>query len=137
MEKNGRPRAVIDKDAFERLCKIQCTIYEICAYFDITDKTLTRWCKETYGMAFSEIFAIKRQKGLISLRRSQFKMAQNNPTVNIWLAKQYLGQTDTVINQVENLDEITVKVVSNESDKDRVARIEKELTGGNSGNTNG
>ncbi|MBQ0061347.1 MAG: hypothetical protein KBT15_06205 [Bacteroidales bacterium] len=30
----------------------------------------------------------------MSLRRSQMKMAETNPTMAIWLGKQYLGQKD-------------------------------------------
>ena len=29
---------------------------------------------------------------MISLRRSQFKLAEKNATMAIWLGKQYLGQ---------------------------------------------
>lgn len=42
----------LDKEQFEKLCELQCTQKEICSWFDITDKTLTRWCKRTYGMGF-------------------------------------------------------------------------------------
>lgn len=90
--KGGRPKKVIDKDQFEKLCEWQCTENEICEWFGITDKTLTRWCRETYGTGFSEVFKVKRQKGLISLRRSQFELAKKNATLSIWLGKQYLGQ---------------------------------------------
>ena len=30
----------------------------------------------------------------MSLRRSQFRLAENNATMAIWLGKQYLGQKD-------------------------------------------
>ena len=30
----------------------------------------------------------------MSLRRSQFRIAETNPTMAIWLGKQYLGQKD-------------------------------------------
>ena len=45
-------------------------------------------------MKFAEIYGQKREAGKISLRRSQFQMAQTNPTMAIFLGKQYLGQTD-------------------------------------------
>lgn len=93
-KKNGRPLAEIDKQQFEQLCAYQSTEQEICEWFGVTDKTLVRWCKRTYGKGFSEIFAQKRVKGHISLRRAQFQQAENNPTMAIWLGKQYLGQTD-------------------------------------------
>ncbi len=59
----GRPKKEIDQKQFEQLCQIQCTEVEICGWFEVTDKTLTRWCKETYGLTFSEVFAQKRAAG--------------------------------------------------------------------------
>lgn len=94
--KGGRPRAQIDQKQFEGACSIQCTKEEICAIFDVTDKTLERWCKETYNMGFSEVFSIKRELGKVSLRRAGFKMAQKNPAVHIFYAKNHLGMTDKV-----------------------------------------
>jgi len=35
-----------------------------------------------------------RLEGFVSLRRKQFAMAEKNPTMAIWLGKQYLGQSD-------------------------------------------
>jgi len=66
----------------------------MCAFFNIDDMTLNRWCKRTYDKSFSEIFAIKRGLGNISLRRSQFRLAEKNAAMGIWLGKQYLGQRD-------------------------------------------
>ena len=37
----ARPRKEIDQNEFEKLCALQCTQEEICAWFDVTDKTLT------------------------------------------------------------------------------------------------
>ena len=90
----ARPRKEIDKKQFEQLCAMQCTEEEICAWFDVTDKTLTGWCKRTYRMSFSEVFKQKRQRGHVSLRRAQFKLAETNPTMAIFLGKNYLGQKD-------------------------------------------
>lgn len=96
MAKRGRPKKIIDQDAFEKLCALQCTESEICAFFNVTDKTLANWCKETYGLNFSEIFAQKREAGKISLRRMQWKHAEKNATMAIYLGKQYLGQRENV-----------------------------------------
>lgn len=92
----ARPKADIDQKTFEGLCKLQCTESEICSWFSITDKTLSRWCKETYGKSFSDIFAEKREAGKISLRRAQFRLAEKNATMAIWLGKQYLKQKDVL-----------------------------------------
>ena len=90
----GRPATEIDRKIFESLCGLQCTKDEICGFFDVTDKTLDRWCARTYGEGFSDIFRKKRGKGKISLRRAQFQLAQKNANMAIWLGKQYLGQKD-------------------------------------------
>lgn len=101
----GRPRKEIDKKQFEKLCGIQCTHDEICAFFEITDKTLNAWCRRTYGANFSEVFSQKRGLGKISLRRAQFEKAlEGNPTMLIWLGRQYLGQVDKPEDSVDTED---------------------------------
>lgn len=91
----ARPQKQIDKGQFEKLCGLQCTKEEICAFFGLTDKTLESWCKRTYKAGFSEVFRQKRGTGKISLRRYQFELAKKNANMAIWLGKQYLGQRDT------------------------------------------
>lgn len=71
MAKRGRPLKEINKTQFEKLCELQCTLHEIMCFFDVSDKTLESWCKRTYSMNFSEVFKLKRQAGMISLRRMQ------------------------------------------------------------------
>lgn len=90
----GRPPKVIDKNLFEKLCGLQCTLEEVCECLDVTDKTLNSWCRKNYGETFSEVFKKKSMRGKMSLRRSQFKLAERNATMAIWLGKQYLGQRD-------------------------------------------
>ena len=92
----ARPRKEIDQKQFENLCGLQCTLEEICGWFGVTDKTLNSWCKRTYSESFSEVFRQKRSTGKISLRRSQWRLAEKNANMAIWLGKQYLGQKDIV-----------------------------------------
>lgn len=92
----GRPKKEIDQKQFENLCAMQCTESEICAWFEITDKTLTSWCKRTYNESFSDVYIKKAEKGKISLRRAQFQLAQKSTAMAIWLGKQHLGQRETV-----------------------------------------
>lgn len=92
----ARPKKEIDKIEFEKLCCMQCTEDEICDWFDVTDKTLSSWCRRTYGKGFSDISRQKRGVGKIALRRAQFQLAKKNATMAIWLGKQYLRQTDKV-----------------------------------------
>lgn len=103
----ARPRKEIDKKNFESLCAIQCTQEEICQFFDVTDKTLSSWCRRTYGKRFSEVFAIKRGYGRISLRRAGFEMAKKNPSVHIFYAKNYLGMTDRIEHTTLEVEDLT------------------------------
>ena len=94
----ARPHKEINQKEFEKLCGLQCTHEEICAWFDVTFKTLDGWCKRTYGDGFSKVFAEKRGLGKISLRRSQFRLAEKSAAMAIFLGKNYLGQKDTPVN---------------------------------------
>ena len=118
----------IDKKVFENLCGLQCSMLEICDAFDVDDKTLTSWCKATYNMPFSEIFKLKRGKGQISLRRMQWKLAEKNAAMAIFLGKQYLGQKDKIeytddgmkaINDnINNIADLLNKPKKNRTEKD-------------------
>ncbi len=94
MAKMGRPKIEIDKRQFEALCGMQCTEIEICSVFGCCEDTLNTWCKKTYRKTFSEVFAEKRQMGRASLRRMQWKLAEKNAAMGIWLGKQYLEQKE-------------------------------------------
>ena len=105
-----RHKTELDIKQFENLCGLQCTKEEICEFFGITDKTLDRWCKDTYKAGFSDVFRQKRGKGKIALRRSQFRLAEKNANMAIWLGKQYLEQTDSgkIDVQIKQDDSITL-----------------------------
>ena len=102
--KAGRPRKEIDKRDFEKLCMLQCTRAEICAWFNVSEPTLIDWCKRTYdGQDFLTVFNKKREGGLISLRRMQWQLAEKSPAMAIFLGKNLLGQTDKV-EQTQNIN---------------------------------
>lgn len=106
----GRPKTKIDKDMFEKLCAMHCTLVEVAEFFDCSEDTIERWCKEKYGEDFADILKKKSAKGNISLRRSQFQSAESgNVTMQIWLGKQWLGQTDKQEVAVSVEDDETVK----------------------------
>lgn len=91
----ARPRIEIDKKIFEGLCAIQCTEEEIIAVLDCSLSTLKRFCKREYGESFEQIFKEKKKKGLVSLRRMQWKSAEKgNVTMQIFLGKQLLNQKE-------------------------------------------
>lgn len=107
---NGRPYKEINQKTFENLCAIQCTKSECCAVLEVDDMTLESWCKRTYGVGFSEIFEEKREFGRVSLRRAQFRLAEKNTAMAIFLGKNWLGQSDHVTvtdtTAIERLDAI-------------------------------
>jgi hypothetical protein len=91
----GRPKKNFNKKVFESACACWCTEEEICAKFNTDDMTLNRWCKETYGVGFSEIYKQKMLSGVSAIRSKQLQVAlSGNVTMLIWLGKQKLGQTE-------------------------------------------
>ena len=96
----GRPRKKIDKDQFQKLCFLQCTLVEIADFFECSDDTIENWCKREYKQNFSDIYKTYSAGGKISLRRLQFKLAEKSPAMAIFLGKQYLGQTDVVSQEI-------------------------------------
>ena len=106
----GRPQKEIDQTQFEKLCGLQCTQEEIAGWFDCSPDTIENWCKRTYRESFSEVFEKKREAGKISLRRSQWRLAEKSAAMAIFLGKNYLGQSDHVViedrSALDKLDEI-------------------------------
>ena len=101
----ARPKKQINKEVFEELCGIQCTLNEIASVFKCHIDTIDRFCKEEYDEGFSNVYKKYSEGGKTSLRRAQWKKGVNDHHVGmlIWLGKQYLGQTD----KVHNVDEGT------------------------------
>jgi hypothetical protein len=108
----GRPKIQIDKDIFEGLCKIQCTVLEVCAILGHDDKAITSWCRDTYGLSFAESLKKQGEQGKSSLRRLQWKSAQDgNVTMQIWLGKQYLNQSDKAEMTGKDGSDFTIRLV--------------------------
>lgn len=94
MAKMGRPQIEIKQETFEGLCRVQCTLEEISSVLAVSEDTVERWCGRVYQSTFADVYRQKSAAGKASLRRTQFKMAENTPALAIWLGKQYLGQSD-------------------------------------------
>lgn len=122
---NGRPRKQIDQKQFESLCGMLCTEEEIASFFECSVDTLNLWCKRTFGHTFTEVYKEKRSLGKISLRRSGFKMAQSNPSVHIFYAKNFLGMTDKVEQTVREVEDLS-PLVAMLNDDDVVSRATNE-----------
>ena len=91
----ARPKIEIDYNLCETLAKIQCTQEEIANVLGVSTRTLQR------DEEFCRIYKKGMEQGKMSIRRQQFKSAENgNVTMQIWLGKQYLGQRDR--SEIEN-----------------------------------
>lgn len=94
-KKMGRPLIKIDWKKVQSLCKIQCTGEEIAGVLGIDYDTLNNALIREKDTTFSDYFKKHSAGGRFSLRRRQFKIAEEgNPTMLIWLGKQYLGQKE-------------------------------------------
>lgn len=98
----GRPKKQIDYTMVEKLASIQCTQEEIANFLNISVRTLQR------DEEFCRIYKKGIDNGKMSLRRIQYKLAEKNTAMAIWLGKQYLGQRDIIENVNENNDRITI-----------------------------
>lgn len=107
----ARPKIEIDKDQFKKLCAIQCTLEEISSWFKCSEDTIERWCKRELGMSFADAFKTFSADGKISLRRNQFKMAEHNPGMAMFLGKVYLGQRENVEVSVVTANDDSIKAM--------------------------
>lgn len=105
--KRGRPPKELDKKQFEKLCALQATIEEIAGFFDCDEDTVNAWCKRVYGETFSVVFKSKSAQGKLSLRRTQFKLAEKSAAMAIFLGKNMLGQTDKIEQTVMEVEDLS------------------------------
>ena len=94
MAKRGPKGVNISVTEFEKLCGLQCTQMEIAGWFACSEDTIENWVKRTYGKRFRDVYKEKRGRGLISLRRMQWRLAEKSPAMAIFLGKNLLGQAD-------------------------------------------
>lgn len=94
----GRPKKNLthkEWDSVKYMCMIHCTGEEIAGVMQMDYDTLNRICKEKFGYAISEYIKRNQSNGKMSLRRIQWKSAENgNVTMQIFLGKQWLGQKE-------------------------------------------
>lgn len=107
----ARPRKEIDYATVEKLLHIQCTGEEIAAVLGINYDTLVSSIKRDHKMSYSEYSEQKKAGGKASLRRMQWKQAENgNTTMLIWLGKQMLGQSDKQQTELTGKDGDGIKI---------------------------
>lgn len=93
--KAGRPKKEIDWDQVRKLCYIQCTQGEIADILKVHVQTLDAACQRDHSIEFSDYYKMHTSEGKASLRRTMYKTAmRGNPTMQIWLSKNYLGMKE-------------------------------------------
>jgi len=106
----GRPKKNIDLELVEKLAQIQCTQEEIAEVLGVHRSTLLR------NQDFCDTYKKGIEAGKRSLRRMQWKKAsEGSTTMQIWLGKQYLGQSDQADIRQEG---VTVLINDNIPDKE-------------------
>lgn len=87
--------AKYDLQTIRELAHAQCDYAEIAAYFDMWPEELFRRVKLDYDLDLIHYVALHKQGGKSKLRQAQFRTAVNgDPSMQKWLGKQYLGQSD-------------------------------------------
>ena len=112
MAKMGRKPIEIDQTQFENLCAMQCTKAEIAGWFDCSEDTIERWCRKTYGGTFAVVFAKKKTKGQISVRRALYQAAtsgKNTKAMIFWL-KNHTEMNDQIVVENHIQDETTAEM---------------------------
>jgi len=90
----GRPKMDIDVEELKRLCRLNCTMEEIGAFFGCDKKTIERRYAEEED--FQQAIDQGRGLGKLSVRRKQMQIMDehNSAAMAICLVKQLLGQRD-------------------------------------------
>ena len=99
----ARPKKEINPVEVEKLASLMCTQEEIAAFFDVNVSTISR--------RFAKEIEKGREVGKMSIRRKQFKLAEKNASMAIFLGKNYLGQSDTQEFIIEDVDQYFSQII--------------------------
>jgi len=111
----ARPQVELDYKTLDGLCKLQCTGEECASVLGVDYDTLNAALQRDGNECFSEYLKKVGSGGKASLRRMQWKSAENgNATMQIWLGKQYLNQADKIENNT-NLRTAPLEELSDEA----------------------
>ena len=111
MAENGRPQLAIDWDTVGKLLEAGCSGESIAAQLGVHRTTLYNRCKTDMGLTFSTLAQQKKMLGDNLLRAKQYQTAMSgNVTMQIWLGKQRLGQTDKMEHQGQGGGPVLLRV---------------------------
>jgi len=98
--RTGRTPAVIDWDTVGKLLEADCKTVDIARQLGVSEMTLYRRCKADLNVSYVTFSQQKKMLGDNLLRAKQYQTAMSgNVTMQIWLGKQRLGQTDKLEHQ--------------------------------------
>lgn len=113
----------IDKKQFESLVAIGLTNEELIEFFMINSAILWNWIKKAYHTK-SPLVVLKkiRVQSKADFLLKQRKLAEKNPTISIWLGKNYYDQTDDKdfekeLNDYEDLNPLAELLKENDNDE--------------------
>ncbi len=104
-KKDGYPPKEHDEELILKLSSILCTNKEIANICGCSEDTLER--------RYMHVLEKGRSNGRMSLRRRQYEIAmEGNPTILIWLGKNYLSQKEpkAVDESTAQVTEIDIKL---------------------------
>ncbi len=120
----GRKPRDFDKNIFENLCHIDCTVDEIRAVLKADYNTIDNWCMRTYNFDFPTAYKEFRLVGNASFRRDQTRLAKTNASVNIWVGKTRLKQQEPIHEMIENGD-LARLLASNETLMNQITKAQE------------
>ena len=91
----GSTKLKTDDTTLERvteLAKMQCILDEAASVLNVCPRTFDNYLR--YSKKAREAWENGRLEGKVELRRLQFESAEHSVVMQIWLGKQYLGQSD-------------------------------------------
>lgn len=87
-----------------KLFQVFSTIPDVVYILNTTQRELNKKCKEEFNMTIKQFQEANYSVGRSSLRRAQYQTAlKGNPTLLIWMGKQYLGQKENQTNQFDQV----------------------------------
>lgn len=97
-KKPGPPTRVFDWKKIANMFAIGCNMEEVANVENCSSDWLRTICERDNGMTLQQFMMKHRDTGKLSLRRAQYRSAVENGNVQmqIWLGKNWLGQTDKI-----------------------------------------
>lgn len=119
MARPPKAQESIDKDELENLMKFSPTCREVADWFNVSENSIVRFIKNNFNLSFEELRNKSFVKTRMAIKRAQISKALKGDNVMlIWCGKQYLGQSDKVLDEDNKPSEIKVNITKYEPPRD-------------------